>query len=400
MELDNDFYKRIVYKKNAFEDLSLDLRAYYPYKNVLLISTKSLSGKHLTDIINAVSMAKCTFKHFISKNNFSAIELKEISDKLIKENFDIIIVFGAGRATDVAKYFAYIFNVPYLSCPSAPSSVAYFSNLCVNPYDSTRSFIADVPERIYIQESVIKKAPKQLVKRGICFVLGFYEQLVCVNIENILFDKNTDVNEIKKVINKVENELTNLLTGNDDSKLVLLDALIDLSFCTREMDYFKNSCFNLCFIISKLAGENGEMVGGGEAFVLASKMLLTSYLQMFSNKKIEILELPDFVKIEKSIKLKNVFVKRVNNLNHFKKIFKNKSQIQRINNLKEEFYFQCQKRIENLNSSLSKINLYTTILNNKTISADICLTAVSLLPYITENNYIVNVLGGMGVLNF
>ena len=134
---------KIVYKKHAYEDMKFELQSRYYNKKVFIFTTKSLTNSHLTEIMSAISMAGCEFKYFVAKHNYSLDELKALSEKLTMENFDLFISFGAGKACDVTKYFANIFNVPYFVCPSACSNISYFNNICINPYDSTRSFLCD-----------------------------------------------------------------------------------------------------------------------------------------------------------------------------------------------------------------------------------------------------------------
>ena len=118
--MDNQFYDRIVYKKNAFWELGQDISQCYAGKKVLLITTKSLVNSHLTEIMNNLSVAKCNFSHFIAKHDFSTSELNALASKITEQNYDLFIVFGGVRATMVTKYFANIFCLPYIVCPSMP----------------------------------------------------------------------------------------------------------------------------------------------------------------------------------------------------------------------------------------------------------------------------------------
>ena len=101
--MENEYYSRIVYRKNAYLELAQYLGQNYYGKKVLLISTKSLVNSNLTEIMNAISFAKCSFKHFIAKNNFSENELKLITNLVSDESFDLYIVFGGVRATMTTK---------------------------------------------------------------------------------------------------------------------------------------------------------------------------------------------------------------------------------------------------------------------------------------------------------
>src|SRR5574344_75620 len=133
--------KDIIYKKNALGELGNYLSEQYFEKNILIITTRKLVGIYLTEIMNSVCQSKSSFKSFVAKNGFSTEEMGQISEMLTCENFDLILVFGSNRATNVAKYYSSIFSLPLIVCPSACSTLSYFNNICINPYDETRSFI-------------------------------------------------------------------------------------------------------------------------------------------------------------------------------------------------------------------------------------------------------------------
>lgn len=397
--MENEFYDRIVYKKNAFVDLKEDLIKYYYGKKILLITTKSLVNNYLTEIMNCISLAKCSFKHYVAKNNFSNQELRELSEVLTQEGFDLYIVFGAGRATTVTKYFANIFCVPYFVCPSACSNFGYFNKICINPYDSSRSFECDYPERIYINEAVIKTVPRKLVKQGVFSILAFEEMLCSATIENILFDKHIDCGEIVKIITKLKKELKGIMSGDVDQKLILMDLLIDLSYQIEKINLFNWATFNLYCIMQRIFENSNEYVGCGESLLLASNTLLLCYKNFFSQKKIKQLELPNFPKTVKNIEKYAIFCKKVNNIAFFKDVISKKDLIVRLNNLKEEFCFQCNKRLDEQQEFVNIIKSYDEIFTYQSPELKYVFSAVNVLPYVCENNYIVSLMGGLGVVN-
>ncbi len=397
--MENEFYSKIVYKKNAFLELKEYLSQNYNGKKILLISTKSLVNAHLTEIMNMISLSGCSFKHFIAKNNFSNFELKQISDLLTLENFDVYVVFGAGRATMVAKYFANIFCVPYIVCPSSCSNSSFFSNICINPYDSTRNFKCDYPDKIFINESVVKTMPRKMVKQGIFFVMAMEEMLAMATIENILFDKHNDLSAMHRIINKLHNELKDIMSGDVDSKLILMDIIIDLSYELDKIDLFKFATFNLYTIMQKIFDNSNELMGSGEAYLLASKTLLLCYKNLFLQKKIKQLELPNFPKIAKNIEKYSIFYKKINNFAYFNNILTKKELLTRLNNLKEEFLYQCNKRIEEQDAMLEIIRKYENIFTYQIPQISDVFTAVKVLPYVCENNFIVDLMGGFGFVN-
>ncbi len=397
--MENEYYDKIVYKKNAFLQMQEDLHKYYLGKKALIITTKSLINCHFTEIMNYTSSAGLTFETFVAKNNFSESELKNLSELLTQQNFDIYIVYGGGRACDVAKYFSNIFCVPFFMCPSACSTFAYFNNICINPYNSTRSFVCDGAERIYISESAIKKTPRNLVKQGVLTIVGCMEMLCMATIEGILFDRHAQIDDVLKGVLKLRKELSSIMSGDSDSKLVLMDILIDVGYGLNNVDLFKTSSYNLFLIMQKMFYSNNQIVGSGECFMLSSKVLLECYKNLFMQKKIKQFELPNLVKVAKNVEKSSVFCKKTNNYAYFCNILAQNEVIVRLNNLKEEFLFQTNKSLDVIKEMLACIKRYDNIFAYDVPSIKDVLFSVGLLPFVCENNYLVSLMAGIGMLN-
>ena len=397
--MDNEFYDRIVYKKNAFAQMQEDLQKYYFGKKALIITTKSLINNNFTEIMNSTSLAGLYFETFVAKNNFSEFELRNLSEILTQTNFDILIVYGGGRASDVAKYFANIFCIPFFMCPSACSTFAYFTNVCINPYDPTRSFTCDGAERVYIAESAIKTTPRQLVKQGVYSIMGTLEMICMATIENILFDKTTNYGELNKCLLKLKKELPEIMSGEIDSKLVVMDILIDVANCLTKVDMFNISSFNLYLLMQKIVTENSQVIGGGELLMLSTKTLLECYKNLFMQKKIKQVELPNFSKIAKNVQKYGIFCKKINNFAYFSQILSKNELLIRLNNLKEEFLFQTNKCLNFLEEFTAIIKKYEEIFTFDSPNFSNIFTATSLLPFVCNNNYVVSLMGGIGILN-
>lgn len=397
--MENEFYNRIVYKKNAFWELGQDMAQCYTGKKILLITTKSLVNSHLTEIMNNLSLAKCNFSHFIAKHNFSTSELNSLAKIITEQNFDLFIVFGGVRATMVTKYFANIFCLPYIVCPSMPSGVGYFSNICINPYNYGRSFLCDYPQRIYISEAVIKTCPKTFVKQGVFFLMSFEEMLAMGKIENILLGKKNDYENISQLISILKKELKNIMSMDADSKLKLMDILIDLAYNLKDVDIFSSSVFNLYTTMQKVFEKNNEIMYTGECYLLASRTLLLLYINFFKQKSIKRLQMPNIQKIVKNIKNNEIFAKKLNNLMFFDKILSKKDIITRINNLKEEFLFQCKNYLSEQDKMQDIIKSYDSVITLPVPQISNIFTAVNVFPYVTQNNFVVNIMTSMGYTN-
>ena len=391
--------ENIVYKKNAYEDMKFELQSRYYNKKVFLFTTKSLTNCHLTEIMSAISMAGCEFKYFVARHNYSIQELKQISELLTMESFDLFICFGAGKTCDVTKYFSNIFSTPYFVCPSACSSITYYNNICVNPYDSTRSFVCDYAEKVYIEEKVIKTTPKFLVKQGVFLVMSLSQLLCDEQIEHILLDKPTRFNGLERDISKLKNELGGIMTGDGDYKLILMDILIDVAENLKDSNVFCLSLFNLYCIMNKINIDNGQILGAGETFLLSAEMLFLTYKNLFLQKKIKQLEIPNFPKIAKKIKKYAIFYKKLHNFAFFKQILAQKDILLRLNNLKEEFLYQTQKRLDDVKEMIKIIKRFENVFSFSLPKISDVFTSFSILPYVCENNYVVSLMGGIGLCN-
>lgn len=397
--MENEFYDRLVYKKNAFLSLKEYLENNFYGKSIMLFTTKSLINNNLTEIMNSISMANCNFKHFVAKNNYSLNELKKIQEILTSETYDAFIVFGAGKACNVVKYFSSVFCIPYIVCPSACSTTTYFSNICINPFDSTKSFVCNYPEKIYISDSVIRACPTKLTKQGVFHILSIHELISATVIENILFDKHIEVGDLTKILDKLKNEIRTIMTGDNDQKLKLMDMLIELAYNLENVDMLKNSTFNMYCILNKIFEERNEPIGSGELLLICSKVLILSYIKLFEQKKINQVEFPNFRKIIKNIKKYAIYCKKINNLAFFKQILEQKELITRTNNLKEEFCYQCKKRLNEQQEILNIIKLYDSFFTYQAPKISYVFSAMNMLPYVCENNFIVSLIGGMGLVN-
>lgn len=397
--MENDFYNRIIYKKNAFLELKDYLKYNYDGKKVLIISTKDMVNNHLTEIMNCVSLSSCTFKHFISKNNFSNYELKQLCEMLTLENFDVYIVYGEDKAVMVAKYFANIFCVPYIVCPSSCGCLACFSNVCVNPYDCTRSFNCEFPDKIFISESVVKTSSLDSIKQSVYFILSLEEMLAMSSFENILFDKQIDCSQIIKNILKLQKELKSIMSGDSEAKLILMDIVIDTTYELEKVNMFEWSTFNLYTLMKKIFLNSNNYSSNGEIVLLSSKILLLCYKNLFLQKKIKQLEFPNFSKIIKNIQKNDIFCKKINNFQYFNSILSKKELLTRLNNLKEEFLYQCNKRIDEQDQMLNIIKSYDDIFTHETPKLSDVFSAVNVLPFVCDNNYIVELIGGIGLAN-
>ena len=188
MEVDNEYYKKIIYKKNAFADLKTYIKINYANKNIILVSSKSVPSEDVTSVLNALFCGSEKVSHFVCRENFKISELDLLNKKITSEEPHLLVALGAGRVCDVVKFFASKYKKPYIVCPTLATTLAYFSAYCVNPYDAKKSFYAKFPNKVFIQETIIKNSSLYSNINGLCFLNAFR----CVYAEGVDMSSDKD----------------------------------------------------------------------------------------------------------------------------------------------------------------------------------------------------------------
>lgn len=249
MNIGDAYYKKISYKKNTYEDLKLYLKMYHSYKNVMFISTKSCPISAVTSIVNAITYADCNFKHICVQNNFDSSELSEIKSEFLKSEYHLIVGLGGGKACDICKFFADMCGISYVFSPTIPSSLAYFSKFCVNPFDASKSFYAKSPEKIFISETIIKEINKPVF--DYCFA-NFLSYKFVVN-DLVLVDSleySSKIDKVNKIFTRLKEEL--FQNEQEENNLVLMDLFIDLGYELIDFDIQNCSLINYYLLSVKM----------------------------------------------------------------------------------------------------------------------------------------------------
>ncbi len=146
------------------------------FKKGILLTDNILFEKyrHILENINNVFKDKSLTYRILENNSIrSAIEL---SERVIEDEIDLIIGFGGGKVLDVAKYASFISKRLMISIPTAIAHDGIASPIAVlkSKDGFTRSLGAKVPTAIFIDISVIKDSPIDLIKAGIGDTLSNY----------------------------------------------------------------------------------------------------------------------------------------------------------------------------------------------------------------------------------
>lgn len=248
MNINDNYYKKISYKKNTYEDLKMYLKMYHRYKSVIFISTKSCPISAMTSIVNAITFADCKFKHFCVSNGFDREELNKIDSYISKTSCDIIVGLGGGKCCDVCKYFAKKADCMFLFSPTMPSSLAYFSSYCVNPVDSSSNFYYQQPEKLYISETLIRSLNKEQFNRCLINFVSYFSVVNDLAIAGSV-ECEEKIDRISRLYQRMTEELCG--TDNEENNLVLMDLFIDLGFELSGLDLNNFTLINFYSIAKK-----------------------------------------------------------------------------------------------------------------------------------------------------
>lgn len=398
MEIDNSYYKKIIYKKNAFEDVKTYIKLNYSNKKILLVSTKSLQAENVTCLLNALFCGSENVYHFVARQNFVKEELDCLNDRLLGGDFDLVVAFGGGKCCDAVKFFAYNYKLPYIVCPTCASSLAFFSNYCINPYDATKSFYAEFPNKIFIQEQIIKDSNCYTNIEGLCFL----NSLGVVYVEGVMRDNEKEryiFMGLEKILNKLQAEQTNILLCNEDSNLVLMDLFIDFGFYVGLLNREEYYLFNMFCIYEKMNMLDNQGKMSGKKMLLCAKTILSTLKNYIEVNSLKRLEKNNFYKIANIINMNKISYRLLKN-NLFFNEFKSKASIKKdFSAYKQNNYkiiLEQLKRIKTFAKQVRSVYKYGIEIQAGT---DNIFKALAITPYVYDSGNVINMLAYSGMLN-
>lgn len=395
MEIENYYYKNIIYKKNAFEDVKTYIKLNYNNKKILLVSTKSVPAENVTCLLNSLFCGSENVCHFVSRQNFIKAELESLKDRMSGGNFDLIVAFGGGKCCDSVKYFCYMFKLPYIVCPTVASSLAYFSNYCVNPYDASKSFYADFPKKIFIQEQIIKNSNCSANIEGLCFL----QSLRAVYAEGVANDNEKEryiFIGLEKILNKLQSEQTNILLCSEDSNLVLMDLFIDFGFYIGLINRDNYYLFNMFNVFTNI---NNQPEMAGKKMLVCAKSILATLKNYLELNTLKCLEKNNYLKLAKILKNNNISYKNIKN-NAFFVVFAKKAVAKKIFlENKENNYKLINQQIFLIKEFAKKVHSIFKYGIELTNNISDVYKALAIAPFIYKSENLVNMLACSGVLN-
>jgi len=120
------------------------------------------------------------FSSFFKKNvhvhlvkNLDISTLENDYEKI--KNFNAVVGIGGGQALDTAKFFSWKSNKKLFQVPTSMSVNAAFGHRFASRIDGNINYIGwTVPEAVYVDFDIIKRAPKIFNRSGICEILCYH----------------------------------------------------------------------------------------------------------------------------------------------------------------------------------------------------------------------------------
>ena len=398
MEIDNSYYKKIVYKKNAFEDIKAYIKLNFNNKNILLVSTKSIPAEDVTCLLNSLFCGSENVSHFVSRQGFDKMELDALKNKICTNKYDLLVAFGGGKCCDVVKYFANNFGLQYIVCPTTATSLAFFSNYCINPYDASESFYAEFPSKIFIQEQIIKQSNCYTNIQGLCFL----HALRSVYVEGLITDDEKEkyiLVGLEKTFNKLDAEQTNILICSEDSNLILMDLMIDFGFFIGLLNREKFYLFNMFCVYEKLKNTKDKENMAGKKMLLCAKTILSTMKRFIELNNVSCFEKINFSNLSEVLKNNNILFKQIENNNYFINFCKMASLKKNYLANKEYYYkivTQQLLKIREFSKKVRSVYKFGIEIDDDTQNV---FNSLAITPFISCENALVDLIASSGLLN-
>jgi len=141
------------------------------------------------------------------------------------EQADIFVGVGSGTISDITRYTAYKFKVPFVLFPTAPSMDGFASSVAALTIDNLKTTVlAKPPEALFIDIDVINNAPPILKKAGFGDLMGKITALLDWQLSHFLTDEKIDY----EVLNTVKDTYLKTLYSVESKEFSknLLEGLI------------------------------------------------------------------------------------------------------------------------------------------------------------------------------
>ncbi len=158
--LQNNKAFQTIYGRNLLHELNIIIP-----EETLIVTMEDLWGNFSNFFTKNVQV------HLVKNLDINTLE----SDYEKIKNFNAVIGIGGGQALDNAKFFSWKSNKKLFQVPTSMSVNAAFGHRFASRIDGNINYIGwTVPEAIYVDYDIIKKAPKIFNRSGICEIMCYH----------------------------------------------------------------------------------------------------------------------------------------------------------------------------------------------------------------------------------
>lgn len=157
--------RKILIGENNISDVGNFLADLSHPKKVSLISGDQVRKIADKKVSSSLSNSKIKYEWHHSTSNEIKTTKKILLD-IKKDKSDLIIGIGGGRSVDIAKMIAFNLKKPFVSIPTSASHDGIASPFVSIRGDRPYSIIATAPLGVFVDISILKKAPRRLLASG------------------------------------------------------------------------------------------------------------------------------------------------------------------------------------------------------------------------------------------
>ena len=157
-----DLPRRVVVGSNIIGKIGDYARSLFPDAERIAVITGKIVGSRIYPLVEESMREKGFEIDKVTAQDASTITAEKLIEELREIAPDIVVGLGGGRSIDLAKYSAHILNLRWISIPTVASHDGIASPfVSLKGFEKPISKKARMPELIYIDVEIVRKAPKR-----------------------------------------------------------------------------------------------------------------------------------------------------------------------------------------------------------------------------------------------
>lgn len=173
-----DFENVLKIEKNGLDFIYEVLSKNNIHGKILLITEPKLEQIYGQNVESQLEKIGSLTVKYLKDNSY--LYAMSIAQKIIEEDFNVIVGLGGGRVLDVCKYASYIAKKKFVSLPTTLANDGIASPIAVLKFQDgkVKSLGAKMADIIVIDTTLMTDCPIQLIKAGIGDTISNYTALL------------------------------------------------------------------------------------------------------------------------------------------------------------------------------------------------------------------------------